>query len=396
MPAARIVGIDVARALALLGMVMAHMIEPLTDGGEAVSPWYLLVSGRSSALFAVLAGVSIALSTQGLGPGSRPGLREGARVSLATRAASIAVIGLFLGTLSSGVAVILTYYGVLFLCALPVLSWSARLLGLLAASWAVASPIMSVSLRAWLPEPTYDLPSPTFVLDPALLLSEITVTGYYPVLTWATYLFAGMAIGRLDLRAPTTAVRLLTTGLWLAVVSVVVSALLTRSRSVGRILLDSYQGFGDVSTRTDLTRELQLGFFGTTPTDSWWWLGVWSPHSGSIVDLLHTTGAAMAVLGGCLLLTSRLSVRGRRRLSIVAGAGTMTLTLYVVHVVLLAAPEQIAWADRIPVQVALLLGVGALFAAARARGPLEGVVSQLSAAAVRATSDTPTDRLRRR
>ncbi|MGB3762782.1 MAG: heparan-alpha-glucosaminide N-acetyltransferase domain-containing protein, partial [Ornithinimicrobium sp.] len=394
MPADRIVGIDVARTLALLGMVVAHLTQPLTDGGEAVSPWHLLVSGRSSALFAVLAGVSITLSTHCWGPDAGHGLRDGARVSLATRAASIAVIGLFLGPLGSGVAVILTYYGVLFLCALPVLTWSARRLGLLAAVWAVASPIMSMRLRAWLPEATYDLPSPTFVLDPALLSSEIMVTGYYPVLTWATYLFAGMAIGRLDLRAPTTAVHLLTTGLWLAVVSVVVSALLTRSRSVGHILLQTYQGFGDISTRADLTRELQLGFFGTTPTDSWWWLGVWSPHSGSIVDLAHTTGAAMAVLGGCLLLTSRLRVRGRRRLSIVAGAGTMTLSLYVVHVVLLAAPEQLEWADRMIVQVSLLMGVGALFAAARARGPLEVLVGELSATAVRATHDTPAARLR--
>ncbi len=396
MSTARIVGIDVARTLALLGMVVAHMIDPFTDGGDSLDPWYLLVSGRSSALFAVLAGVSIVLSTQSRDPARRLGLRTGARISLTTRAASIAVIGLFLGSLGAGVAVILTYYGVLFLCALPVLRWSARRLALLALAWALASPLLSMTVRPWLPSATYDLPSPTFLLEPVLLVSEIVVTGYYPVLTWATYLFAGMAIGRLDLRTPTTALRLLTFGFWLAMVSVTVSALVTRSRSVGQVLLATYEGFGDVSTNADLTRELGLGFFGTTPTDSWWWLSVWVPHSGSIVDLVHTTGGAMAALGGCLLLTSRLSPRGRRRVSIVAGAGTMTLTLYAAHVVLLAAPEQLEWADRIIVHVVLLLSVGALFVAARARGPLESLVGELCRAAVAATHDTPPSRLHRR
>ena len=58
----RLVGVDVARCLALLGMVATHVLlgqEP--DGSLTDSQW--LAGGRAAALFAVLAGVSIALMT---------------------------------------------------------------------------------------------------------------------------------------------------------------------------------------------------------------------------------------------------------------------------------------------------------------------------------------------
>ena len=37
--------------------------------------------------------------------------------------------------------------------------------------------------------------------EPGRLLSELTFTGYYPVVPWLAYLLVGMAIGRMDLTA---------------------------------------------------------------------------------------------------------------------------------------------------------------------------------------------------
>ena len=55
----RLVGLDVARCLALLGMVATHVLDARTPDGElATAQW--LAGGRASALFAVLAGVSLA------------------------------------------------------------------------------------------------------------------------------------------------------------------------------------------------------------------------------------------------------------------------------------------------------------------------------------------------
>ena len=55
----------------------------------------------------------------------------------------------------------------------------------------------------------------------------------------------------------------------------------------------------------DLATVLQTGTYGTTPSTSWWWLAVSAPHSGTPLDLLHTTGTALAVIGGCLLSPRR-------------------------------------------------------------------------------------------
>ena len=70
--------------------------------------------------------------------------------------------------------------------------------------------------------------------------------------------------------------------------------------------------------------EEPVQFFGTTPTDTWWYLAVATPHSGATFDLLHTIGTSLAVLGACLLLAAA----GRFVLAWLAAAGGMTLSLY--------------------------------------------------------------------
>ncbi|MGH3347263.1 MAG: heparan-alpha-glucosaminide N-acetyltransferase domain-containing protein, partial [Nocardioides sp.] len=131
----RLVGLDVARCLALLGMVSTHVLSPVTPEGE-ISWTQDLAGGRASALFAVLAGVSLALlSGRRTPPTGRA--RWAAVRALGVRALLIAALGLTLGMLDSGLAVILTYYGVMFLLALPFIGLGARSLAMLAAVWMV-------------------------------------------------------------------------------------------------------------------------------------------------------------------------------------------------------------------------------------------------------------------
>jgi hypothetical protein len=372
--------------VALIGMVTAHLVDPVNADGT-VDGWFQLVAGRSSALFAVLAGVSLALVSRSAPRAARV---TGARVQLLVRAVLIALIGLVLGVFDSGLAVILTYYGVLFLCALPVLRWRAGPLAVLAVCWGLLSPVASMLLRPHLPASSYQVPNPLSLADPWQLFTELTVTGYYPVLTWATYLFAGMAIGRLDLRSPAWGRRLLVWGAWGAILALALARLVTRSDTVRSALVSSYDRWEPVSSWADLATVMRQGLYGTTPTGSWWWLGVWSPHSGSVVDLAHTVGCAMTVLGVFLVLVTETGPRATRSWHILSGAGTMTLTLYTVHVMVVSAPDGTPLAHTLVVHVAVILAVGAGFAWFRARGPLEQVVGELSGSAGRAA-----DRARR-
>jgi len=120
----RLVGLDVARGLALVGMIAVH-VTPSGGPGDPV-PWaYAVAGGRASALFAVLAGCGIALATGGPHPWAGRPLSD-ARRAVAARAGVVAAVGLTIGGLPTPAAVILAYYGLLFLVALPVIGWGVR------------------------------------------------------------------------------------------------------------------------------------------------------------------------------------------------------------------------------------------------------------------------------
>ncbi|NNG37549.1 heparan-alpha-glucosaminide N-acetyltransferase domain-containing protein [Nakamurella aerolata] len=367
--AARLVGIDLARTLALLGMFVAHTGAL---GGPSGAPDALksVAGGRSAALFAVLAGVSVALAT-------RPGRSGRVRGALVMRAALITLIGMLLGIPDSGVAVILVNYGLLFLVAVPLIRLPAGALLVAAAVWGVLSPWLSLLIRRHLPPSTGQNPSFDSLQDPGQLLGEVVFTGYYPVFTWTTYLLVGMGIGRLNLRATRTAAAMVAVGAALAGAALVVAAWVGSGAGARSALLADSSGL-NVSTWPELRDALADGMYGTSPTGTAWWLGVWSPHSGSIVDFAHTTGTALLTLGAALLLVQWTGPRLLRCWQILCGAGTMTLSLYSVHVVALSLGEPgDAVRQWIPHVLAALL-IGAACAALRRRGPLETFVSLMS------------------
>jgi hypothetical protein len=378
----RVVGVDVARALALLGMMATHLLPGLV--GTHV-PWAQQVAGgRASALFAVLAGVSVALVSGRERP-ARGRARSAVSVRLAVRSVVIAALGLTLGLVPTGIAVILAYYAALFLLGLPFLGLRARSLAVLAGLWAVAGPALSLVLRPHLPAHEAGSPTPGSLTSPLRLLNELLFVGYYPAAVWLAYLLAGMAIGRTDLLRKGADLVLLAGGVCLAVVATAVSRLLLSRDDAWAALAATYPDERVGGDPALLAATLTHGLHGTTPTGSWWWLATVAPHSGSPLDLAQTIGSAMAVVGLCLLLTRV----GPRAWAAVFGAGAMTLSLYTLHVLIMGVgwwPHLEAPGDY-PDQVLIVLGLGAVFALVPLRGPLETVVSALSRAAAAPWTD---------
>ncbi len=369
-PPGRLVGLDVARCLALIGMIATHTLVSRTpDGG--VTTVQAIAGGRASALFAVLAGVSLALMSGRTEPLSGRPLRAAA-AGLAARAAVIALVGLVLGALETTIAVILTYYGVLFCLGLPFLRLRAGALAALGVGWALVGPVLSHLVRPALPARGYDSPSLAGLAEPPRLLGELLFTGYYPAVTWLSYLLIGMALGRSQLRRPATAVGLVAAGAGAAALAWAVSS--TLLALPGAVPALARTSTGPVEPG-GLAATLEHGLYGTTPTGSWWWLAVHAPHSGTPFDLLHTAGCAVAVIGACLLV-GRLAPAV---LAVVFGAGAMTLTTYSLHVVM-RTPG--AWpdddVDTFVRHVLLVLLVGAAYRLAGRSGPLERAASSLA------------------
>jgi uncharacterized membrane protein len=383
----RIVGLDVARALALFGMMATHLLPDSVDG-QTVTWWQQLAGGRAAALFALLAGVSLALVTdRAVTAPTAPSVDseevprraalKAARAGIAVRAGVIGVLGLFLGQLDTGIAVILTYYAVLFLLGLPFLGLRWPTLAALAAGWAVVAPVLSHLVRPHLPERLGASPSLDFlVLQPVRLVSELLFTGYYPTVPWLAYLLAGLAIGRLPLRRMSVAGWLAAGGATLAATAWASSWLiLHRLGGLAHLRATAPE---DVSPFDFMPVEQALvrGTFGTTPTTSWWWLTTAAPHSSTPFDLFQTIGSAMLVIGLCLLA----SHAAPRVLGAVFAAGTMTLTLYSLHLWFLAVgvgpPRETAALFWLHVSAALVFAVA--WRATIGRGPLEAFTTSCS------------------
>ena len=372
-------GVDLARGLALLGMIAVHVFESSTDQGPTATG--LIASGRAAATFALVAGISVAFLSGGRRIlHGRP--RRAAAAGLAVRAAGIGAIGLLLGYAGSDLDLILAYYAVFFLCAIPLIGLPPRALAALSATLVLVSPVLLVeAARLGLPdsgtgEPTFG----TLLTDPIGLLSQILFTGVYPAVAYMAYICAGLAIGRLDLTSRRLAVRLFGGGV----------ALVVAAQAVSHVLL--YQ-LGDLDRLVAATGDDAVTLlWDPDQGTSWDYLALAAPHANTQLDLVNTLGSAMAVLGACLLLTRIAAVDGLLRP--VRAAGAMTLTLYSAHALVIATG---VFEDQ---QLALyaLLVAGALVWATlwrrwRPQGPLEELVGRAAGRARRAVLGGPAPRV---
>ncbi|GAB2651299.1 heparan-alpha-glucosaminide N-acetyltransferase domain-containing protein [Kribbella swartbergensis] len=356
----RLSGVDAARGIALLGMMSVHIVPAVDETGRT-STAFLVASGRASALFAVLAGVGLALITGGSHP-YRDRRLLAARSGLVARAGLLALLGLALGAVETPVAIILVYYALLFVCALPFLSLGARALVPLAVAWALLAPAVSHLVRSSLYESGGGNPTFGSLAEPGALATELVLTGYYPVFPWLAYLLAGLAVGRLALDSPRVAAGLLVGGAGLALLT----------KAVSWTLLHPLGGLDRIADSPVVERRLSTSLGGTTPTSSWWWLAVSAPHSGTPLDLLHTIGTALGVLGACLLIVRVAAPL----LTPLVAAGSMTLTLYSLHVIALGMTGDGADGTALlVVHVIVALAFAVAWRTYRRRGPLEAAVS---------------------
>jgi len=269
--------------------------------------------------------------------------------------------------LESGIAVILAYYAVFFVLALPWLRAGPRTLTVAAVVVAVAMPFVSFAVRDELPP--RDGSSPVFadLAEPGRLLGELLLTGYYPAAIWLAYLLAGLAVGRLALKQTRTALRLAGAGAVLAVAAYAVSAL----------LLGPFGGYAQLAdvVRTDGGRTVEqvvdASRFGNVPTTSAWWLAADAPHTSTPFDMLATTGTALLVLGLALLVRGRLATL----LTPLWAAGSMPLSLYTAHVAFLGLTETDDPEPYYLAQVLVGLVLATVWRRYVGRGPLEQVLA---------------------
>lgn len=288
----RVAGVDLARGLAVLGMFAAHLLwirDPFswTDA----SSWIAVVDGRSSILFATLAGVSIGLATGGRTPPSGEALRT-ARVRLVVRAILLWVIGILLILTGVPVYVILPAYALLFLLTVPVVALDSRTLLVLAGTLAVIMPVVQVALD--------DLP--LWRTTSGSLLSAV-IGWHYPFTTWIVFVLAGLGVARAGIGRTAVQLRMLGVGAALAAIA---------------YGLDAATGVPEPDERAS------------------YFAALWTAraHSTGLLEVLGSGGFALAVIAACLLLCRTVVVWVVLPLRAV---GAMPLTAYVGQLLVWAA-----------------------------------------------------------
>ncbi|UNK71877.1 heparan-alpha-glucosaminide N-acetyltransferase domain-containing protein [Microbacterium sp. H1-D42] len=327
----RVMGLDIARAVAIIGMMGAH-VAGIEDRFALFDPssWAGIVHGYPSLTFALLAGFSVTLMTR---RGQIPEAQIAAvRLRMLGRGATIFVIGVLLEALSTSIAIILTLYGVLYLVLIPVLRWRSSSLIMLAVPLGLLGPVLLAALA----------PLPDDAMGPVL---EFLLRGSYPITVWLFFALIGMALGRLQLLHMTTAFWFTGAGLVLLVVAHALAAMPVRDRMLHAAVFDL------------------------------------EPHSGSILELLAALGMGLLVTGGSLLLARPL----RWPLLPVAALGSMPLSAYTAHVVsyfAMAGPEGwLASPDILLWSTVILFAATTLWSILIGRGPLETLVARVGDAA---------------
>lgn len=363
----RIRGLDIARALAILGMFYAHLVLKDSEAGAVVKFLQAIPDGRSSILFSLLAGVSLAILTGRNVPYSGNAMRH-AQLRIVGRALILIAAGAILTWFGTPVIVILGYYGFWFLFAVPFLRWGPKRLFVAAGVLAVVGPMLAqllVLVESWQPfGMAFEwAPDPNRALDGALFAGAS-----YPGLQYMAFVLAGLAIGRLDITSKSIQRILLLRGSGLALLGYSLSSLLTRAVTApGEEAW--HRPLGPVGPTVDETGSILWPPFSAYTTAD--------PHTGTTLEAIGSGGFAIAVLALCLMASNL----GRHVLYPLAALGSMSLTAYSAHIVAMAIwPSLFYDAGHGPfllVSIAIIVACS-LWKLVASRGPLEWVVWKFS------------------
>ncbi|MDO4686665.1 MAG: heparan-alpha-glucosaminide N-acetyltransferase domain-containing protein [Corynebacterium sp.] len=239
--AVRLHGIDLARALAIIGMVYAHL-GPVEMNTLWLQIGDALTTGFASATFAVLAGVSLSIMSRNPSPETTH--------RLLARGVILMAAGTLLELIQSSIYIVLVAIGIIFVVLHPVTHWRTR--------WIVLLFTLLVPLSAGLQ-----------VFSAWMGTSATVLSSPYPAVTWLTYGTLGILIHR-------TLVKSLLLQITFCILGIVVAA----AGLLLRALLDDPQ------------KMPQLLWIFISP----------EPHDGGIIDVLASCGAALTTITLCLVI----------------------------------------------------------------------------------------------
>ncbi|AZZ96403.1 DUF418 domain-containing protein [Pseudoalteromonas sp. R3] len=297
----RIHGIDLARALAIFGMVVVNfkLVMGATTGSTLLISASALFEGRAAALFVILAGVGLALSCR---KAEQHNLLQ--RKQLQNKVAMRGILLLCLGLVYLPVwpADILHFYGCYFILASWLLFASHRTLLVLCAAIVSTFPALLLIIdysQGW----HWDTLTYLELWTPEGMLRRIFYNGFHPVLPWFALLVFGMWLGRQPLHQKATQKRLFK-------VALLVLILIESAFYLFRVMAQNLGMHGE-----EITFLLSTGPIPPLPQ-----------------YLLSATASSMIVLIICIRLAQ--SYHHTALFRSLEATGKLSLTFYIAHIII--------------------------------------------------------------
>ena len=331
----RIESLDVARAIALFGVV-AMNFHAYLNGFQSMYPtqpsvWERLfnpltgpLTTRFAATFVLIAGIGVSLFTQRARASNNRADIQHARIVLLRRGTLLYFLGYFVQWIWPGT--ILFYYGAYFIIAAAVFAWSSkRLIALSGASiiiaaglsWWRASQLLDGNNTRWLS------PSPN---SPRNLLIRTFVDYTHPVFPWIAFFIVGILLGRHIHRLTEIRLRLMFAAILLMLVTHAANFLFTPSSQI------SDHEF--VLAKLLSTQPLDRGILFSLGT-------------------LATAVVALCLVSLVVEHTSHLALT-----QLLARAGRMTLSVYLLHVAFFnLVVHRLHWVGGTGLDTALVLSL---------------------------------------
>lgn len=355
----RVIGYDLARALAVFGMVIVNF--KIVMGAEQNGPAWLVrlvgrLDGRAAATFVVLAGAGLSLLSQkGRAQGDRDRLAQNRR-TLLKRALFLFIVGLLYSPIWP--ADILHFYGVYIAVAAFLLATPVRQLWCYSGALVLAFVVLFFTLNYDL---GWDWKTLTYndFWTPIGMVRHLFYNGFHPVIPWLAFILVGNMIGRLDMRDPAIQRRVFLLGGGIAIIAEVISKVLIRFLSPGASSAD---------------QEAILAIFGTAPLPP------------MPLYMLASAGTACAIIAASIALGEK--YQNAIWIRPFVATGQLALTLYVAHVVIgMGALEAIGRLENQTLHFSLIASLvfcissvvyAHLWRKLFKRGPLEAIMRKLT------------------
>ncbi|ETX01350.1 MAG: hypothetical protein ETSY1_07685 [Candidatus Entotheonella factor] len=342
---ARMPGIDVARALAVLGMVLVNyklMMDAATRGPDWLTGLSSMIDGRAATLFVMLAGLGISLRSRRVRE-HREHLRF-ERVSLLKRAAVLFAAGLL--NLHIWEWDILHFYGVYLAFAACLLNVRGAVLWLLAAGCVAMDVVLEIYVHS---------DTETHFWSFRGMIFNLFAGGVHPVFPWMAFLLIGMWIGRQDLSQRRTRRRIL-----VPACAVIVCCTLFHVVVFNALEPFALDASGDK------------------------WL---SPVVLLLLAVCVFSDAAIAAVVLCLCIAGTQHRAERRWVAALVATGQLAFTLYIAHAIAILIPLQHGLLQEGSLALSIAYSLAFYIVAVmlcvwwRRRwpyGPLEGLIRQIT------------------